>query len=97
MIRRPPRSTLFPYTTLFRSPEPLRRLAVPAGEDLLVRRAIERVVDLDRLEALGVVRQHLRRRELLRIEAALPFGVVVARGSDPMPRHVLFMQGVLLG
>src|SRR5689334_23972009 len=27
MIRRPPRSTLFPYTTLFRSPEPrlLRR------------------------------------------------------------------------
>src|SRR5436305_11677462 len=23
MIRRPPRSTLFPYTTLFRSPEPI--------------------------------------------------------------------------
>src|SRR2546422_6060995 len=26
MIRRPPRSTLFPYTTLFRSHEPLERL-----------------------------------------------------------------------
>src|SRR5690554_7448595 len=26
MIRRPPRSTLFPYTTLFRSPELLDRL-----------------------------------------------------------------------
>src|SRR5256885_11057343 len=25
MIRRPPRSTLFPYTTLFRSPEKVRR------------------------------------------------------------------------
>src|SRR2546430_9874363 len=25
MIRRPPRSTLFPYTTLFRSPPPARR------------------------------------------------------------------------
>src|SRR5256885_6945344 len=25
MIRRPPRSTLFPYTTLFRSPQPRRR------------------------------------------------------------------------
>src|SRR2546430_13973229 len=25
MIRRPPRSTLFPYTTLFRSDQPLRR------------------------------------------------------------------------
>src|SRR5262245_62774023 len=27
MIRRPPRSTLFPYTTLFRSPDVRRRLA----------------------------------------------------------------------
>src|SRR2546430_12675324 len=28
MIRRPPRSTLFPYTTLFRSPAPLWRAGV---------------------------------------------------------------------
>src|SRR5260221_8698597 len=35
MIRRPPRSTLFPYTTLFRS-TPLRPAA--AVPDLLVRR-----------------------------------------------------------
>src|SRR3712207_8603012 len=28
MIRRPPRSTLFPYTTLFRSPEEVAALAV---------------------------------------------------------------------
>src|SRR5947208_13521446 len=28
MIRRPPRSTLFPYTTLFRSSEVRRRLAI---------------------------------------------------------------------
>src|SRR2546430_4822134 len=36
MIRRPPRSTLFPYTTLFRSPEdqelPVRMLLRPLGE-----------------------------------------------------------------
>src|SRR2546427_8166239 len=32
MIRRPPRSTLFPYTTLFRSPAHLLRHG-PAGED----------------------------------------------------------------
>src|SRR5258708_27637918 len=33
MIRRPPRSTLFPYTTLFRSSIlALRRAAVPADE-----------------------------------------------------------------
>src|SRR2546430_5567032 len=30
MIRRPPRSTLFPYTTLFRSPR-VRRRGHPAG------------------------------------------------------------------
>src|SRR5436309_14780708 len=33
MIRRPPRPTLFPYTTLFRSPPPQRREgAQPEGE-----------------------------------------------------------------
>src|SRR2546430_12144195 len=36
MIRRPPRSTLFPYTTLFRSPDRVReelddRIAAPAA------------------------------------------------------------------
>src|SRR3712207_1791793 len=30
MIRRPPRSTLFPYTTLFRSPDDLDQVAVAA-------------------------------------------------------------------
>src|SRR2546425_6279531 len=29
MIRRPPRSTLFPYTTLFRSPQARRQRAAP--------------------------------------------------------------------
>src|SRR5260221_6911179 len=36
MIRRPPRSTLFPYTTLFRSQHPfrfLRALVDPAGPE----------------------------------------------------------------
>src|SRR2546430_8106324 len=39
MIRRPPRSTLFPYTTLFRSrsiEEPLRQIVDNAGEDAAV-------------------------------------------------------------
>src|SRR5256885_12634303 len=31
MIRRPPRSTLFPYTTLFRSRELLEELAIALG------------------------------------------------------------------
>src|SRR6266511_2145854 len=38
MIRRPPRSTLFPYTTLFRSP-PSRGQAGPAGTGTPPRRS----------------------------------------------------------
>src|SRR5260370_23755459 len=34
MIRRPPRSTLFPYTTLFRSPGPQGRRASPGSDRL---------------------------------------------------------------
>src|SRR3712207_8448733 len=33
MIRRPPRSTLFPYTTLFRSPSGIREERVPLDAD----------------------------------------------------------------
>src|SRR2546423_6798229 len=50
MIRRPPRSTLFPYTTLFRSVEKGRcvaRLEVANGED--IDRAGPTAVRLDRL------------------------------------------------
>src|SRR3712207_7102005 len=38
MIRRPPRSTLFPYTTLFRSVEPRRARGRPASGHLRPRR-----------------------------------------------------------
>src|SRR2546429_7212468 len=42
MIRRPPRSTLFPYTTLFRSREP--RLAPPIRRERVRKRALSRAV-----------------------------------------------------
>src|SRR5256885_11871214 len=43
MIRRPPRSTLFPYTTLFRSEAAGRQSIAPReeGVDVLLRRARE--------------------------------------------------------
>src|SRR2546422_4468323 len=41
MIRRPPRSTLFPYTTLFRSRR-LQRLQQPAGR---VRNFVDRALE----------------------------------------------------
>src|SRR3712207_7171701 len=40
MIRRPPRSTLFPYTTLFRSPEEVERITGVPGEQ--IRRVAEK-------------------------------------------------------
>src|SRR5947208_15451536 len=44
MLRRPPRSTLFPYTTLFRSraARPARDLGPPAPARLLVRGGADR-------------------------------------------------------
>src|SRR2546430_6486780 len=47
MIRRPPRSTLFPYTTLFRSPPlPHRREDVPRIDDQTGAPLHEGVVDI---------------------------------------------------
>src|SRR3712207_8780806 len=48
MIRRPPRSTLFPYTTLFRSVERAKVTAIPNGID---RCDLRPVADLPRLRA----------------------------------------------
>src|SRR2546422_6496002 len=42
MIRRPPRSTLFPYTTLFRSGPPVRDLDVQGGRPRAPRPHAER-------------------------------------------------------
>src|SRR3712207_7339756 len=62
MIRRPPRSTLFPYTTLFRSAaQGLGQLRVPVALGELdevvparrVGRAGQRLLDLDRAQRHG--------------------------------------------
>src|SRR3712207_9159881 len=81
MIRRPPRSTLFPYTTLFRS-----RVGVgqPRVDDLLDVAALDRVLvvvdhlDLGALKAGGQplrdVRRHDQRAQRLAV-ADLPDGL----------------------
>src|SRR3712207_8381445 len=59
MVRRPPRSTLFPYTTLFRSRPGVSTLSdgrlVGAGEDERANRANEQD-DSDRLDRQDVPR-----------------------------------------
>src|SRR2546421_7184923 len=69
MIRRPPRSTLFPYTTLFRSSLP--RAALP-GEQY--GRAITRREQLDLARQLA---HH--RRDAQGVE---PFALVIARAQQ---------------
>src|SRR2546427_2413358 len=54
MIRRPPRSTLFPYTTLFRSGKVLQHHAV---EDVLARR---QALQVDAARAVAAVHQQVR-------------------------------------
>src|SRR2546429_3535927 len=55
MIRRPPRSTLFPYTTLFRSPRPVgqEHALAHGGEQL------EHGARCQREDAVGIERQGL--------------------------------------
>src|SRR2546430_7239379 len=55
MIRRPPRSTLFPYTTLFRSPGPFRPQTYTLGTYVGVR-------ERGRLVAMAGQRMHLTGR-----------------------------------
>src|SRR5260370_32467274 len=44
MIRRPPRSTLFPYTTLFRSKQELFGIANPLGQRITIGGSRFRVI-----------------------------------------------------
>src|SRR5256886_8207908 len=55
MIRRPPRSTLFPYTTLFRSAEPQTIVPVSRGRPVGEARVVERV---EEPVAAPVAREH---------------------------------------
>src|SRR2546425_8875333 len=58
MIRRPPRSTLFPYTTLFRS---IGRLPRP-GDQVAVKGAVFEIVEVEG-RRVGTVRVLRRRSE----------------------------------
>src|SRR3712207_8288651 len=65
MIRRPPRSTLFPYTTLFRS-IPVRPLRPGGDEHLHDARVLATAPDL-RGRAVRVLRRHHQRAAEARV------------------------------
>src|SRR3712207_8901075 len=62
MIRRPPRSTLFPYTTLFRSLEQVPRVH-PVDGDLRPDEQPSAVGELVEARTERIVRAHERRSE----------------------------------
>src|SRR3712207_7991243 len=64
MIRRPPRSTLFPYTTLFRSR--IRREQAEADRGA----AVGRVLDLDAVRQLADERQPAADRKSTRLNSS---------------------------
>src|SRR2546427_10725520 len=80
MIRRPPRSTLFPYTTLFRSQEMLRRHVRVAQRLGLLVGAIQHPRHLAGQRRLG------RRARLSREAVDLPlrFGAELADVEPPL-------------
>src|SRR3712207_7060128 len=56
MIRRPPRSTLFPYTTLFRSRVPGSRVSEPAAQ--CVSADSREHLHIEQVRGMGVVAEH---------------------------------------
>src|SRR5215469_18188724 len=87
MIRRPPRSTLFPYTTLFRSPAP--NLALHCGSQLLLgeRPAQPAKRTLDSAQgAKFVAKFHKRLLILQYANAILQF--VICQAKSPRPCNV---------
>src|SRR3712207_8189308 len=53
MIRRPPRATLCPYTTLFRSVQPGQQLGVPGRGEVALGQPAARVLAPQRGELVG--------------------------------------------
>src|SRR3989449_5258480 len=79
MIRRPPRSTLFPYTTLFRS----HTVEVARNPQQALDLVRARAYDLILADAQARARDHLFVEQLLESQPGLKDRVLVATGDLP--------------
>src|SRR3989441_2975810 len=96
MIRRPPRSTLFPYTTLFRSL--VGGYTGTGGKTILPHRAVAKldlrlVPDMTAAEALAALKAHLSKRGFGDVE------VNMTGGYDPhnTAAHAGLLRGQTAG
>src|SRR5437016_7015901 len=81
MLRRPPRSTLFPYTTLFRSSRGPRGLLLRAAEPLVPRLSVGPADLLD----------HVQHRRSHHLDGA---GAVLRRGTSRSEEHTSELQSL---
>src|SRR3989475_10972302 len=81
MIRRPPRSTLFPYTTLFRSA--VARVLRETGVPFVAVDLVTDVVEAGRREGIPVRFGDASRRAVLEEMGALRARAAVVAGGDP--------------
>src|SRR6266852_9054565 len=98
MIRRPPRSTLFPYTTLFRSSLPV----LPADsqeffEHLSGGGGVQTGARLIRQDQRGVVCQGARDRDSLLLPSGQMLRLVRETRAEPQPGQDLAGALALLG
>src|SRR3712207_7398947 len=92
MIRRPPRSTLFPYTTLFRSPEVGEALRVEVPEAVGLAPEDVDVRDLHRVDLLPRSEEHtseLQSRQYLVCRLLLEKKTPVAATTRASPRAAI--------
>src|SRR2546421_10588634 len=90
MIRRPPRSTLFPYTTLFRSPLPAGALGLLSPRSLAIHSATHSYPSL----SLDV---YATRQAALQTLAYLLFFCLTLLLVNDKPRIRLLAQAIILG
>src|SRR3712207_8421628 len=92
MIRRPPRSTLFPYTTLFRSRQvhPVAAPAVPHRVGERPQHPVQEAVLA--LRRVGQVGQEVRDRKSTRLNSShanISYAVFCLKKKNPTPRAPL--------
>src|SRR5947209_16466591 len=87
MIRRPPRSTLFPYTTLFRSP--LRALQPPVGRSVPIqcRKASQSAPRRRRLRCLATLDRDRKSTRLNSSHANISYAVFCLKKKKKKTQH----------
>src|SRR3970040_2256115 len=85
MIRRPPRSTLFPYTTLFRSPRPVPRPGRASDAGLL----------LERLHVLQLLSRDRKSTRLNSSHRCISYAVFCLNDTAPTEIYTLSLHDAL--